>query len=179
MSSRIWFLFQFFPMTAFVAVAKNGGFTGQAWEQAFLVGGVLAVIETLFLLWRRMTLDRLLLGANLYLLIGALSAKLGFHSIMRMYSDLQAAAIFIMIFLIGVGSTVFTVRGFVGVETKTPLDSKRASLALLAFTVICGLISFRYRGDTTLSGTLPVITLIIVKKVLDKRLDHGAGGGQS
>jgi hypothetical protein len=170
-----WVLFQFAPLSLFITLAKKGGFTNEAWEGAFIAGSLLAFVETLFLLWKGKPLNRLLLGANIYLIIGGVATALNLLWLLRLYSQLRASAIFIVIFGVGLITTVFTSRGFLGVPAISKHEVMRLSYILLGFTTICGIVSFWFREDVFLSGTLPVVTLIFIKWLLNKNHERNSG----
>lgn len=163
-------IIQFLPLTAFVITARVGGLTTDAWPIAFQVGGLLAVAETLLLVWRRTPLNRLLLGANVFLIIGAISFALQIDFILRLYGQAQEAALFGSVFLVGIITTFWTDRGFVEVKVGNRQKIIQSSIALLIVTGLCLGMSVFFRGNVWLGGTLPFVVLIVARYLLQRRL---------
>ena len=67
----------FLALAVFAALAFGGGkATDEQMIYAFKVGAVIAAFELAVLFWRREPANRLIIGANLWLLVGGVAAIL-------------------------------------------------------------------------------------------------------
>ena len=95
-------LVQFFPLSLFATYAFWRGVpTNQRWLMAFELAALAAVIQLLILLPQGRPMNRLILGANVYLLIGGAAALARQWWVLDVYSVLRESAIFLG--MLGVG----------------------------------------------------------------------------
>ncbi len=140
---------------------------------AFKVGAGVAAVELLVLLSRRTPANRLILGANAWLLGGGIAAVLEQWWWLRGYQQLGEASLFLALFTVGLAATLFTPTGFVAVVGPR----KRvvwASVALLAAVVAALWASVRFRGDIKLAAVVPVIALSWLLRLLRQVTKSGA-----
>ena len=89
-------LVQFFPLSLFATYAFwRGAPTGERWVQAFELAALAAVVQLLILLPQRRPMNRLILGANLYLLIGGAAALAKQWWLLEAYGALRESGIFL------------------------------------------------------------------------------------
>jgi hypothetical protein len=75
MKGWLFALVQFFPLSLFAAYAFwHGQPTNERWVNAFTLGAVAAAVQLLIVARQPRPLNRLMLGANLYLLVGGAAA---------------------------------------------------------------------------------------------------------
>lgn len=160
---------QYLPLTAFVIVAQLCGQDSPAWPQAFRVGAILAVAETLLLISRRRILNRLLLGVNLFLVLGGIGFGFEWMPILDGYWELREATLPACILAVGMVTTVLSSRGFIEINSPHRLRVIAYSVALLGIAALCFAVSLKFRGNLLLSGALPVLILIVARKGLRRR----------
>lgn len=164
-------LVQFFPLSLFATYAFWRGVpTGQRWVEAFELAALAAVVQLSILLLRRRPLNRLILGANLYLLIGGAAALGRQWWLLDVYGALRESGIFLSMLVVGVVTTFATSAGFVAVAGAPREAVRRASLWLLAATVIAVGMALTFRGDRTWAAMVPVIALAVLQRLLSSRL---------
>lgn len=132
---------------------------------AFKASAPVAVAELVVLLRRQAPLNRLILGANLWLLAGGLAALLEQWWWLRGYQRLGEASLFIAMLAVGGFSTLLSPAGFVaadGPRRRVLL----ASLGLLAGVALALLAALHFRGDVRLAAVLPVMALSWLHKGL-------------
>ncbi|MDQ2734751.1 MAG: hypothetical protein M3Y55_07125 [Pseudomonadota bacterium] len=160
------YLLGFFALAVFAAVAFATALpSDEHLIYAFKVGGVVALAELAVLLWRAAPANRLIVGANLWLLAGGVAAFAQQWWWLKGYQRLGEAGLFVSMLLVGIATTVFSPKGFVA----APGERRRvifASLVLLAAVGIALAASVRYRGDVKLAAVLPVIALSWVGRLL-------------
>jgi hypothetical protein len=117
--ARAAVLLQFFPLSIFLSIGLPLG-TPQpgTWIKAFLAGGAAAVAQIILcrLLAHAPVLNRLMLGVNLYLMLGGLAVLLKLHAALHVFDGLRESGIFLSMLAVGIVSSVMTDAGFIGVR---------------------------------------------------------------
>lgn len=150
----------------------------QNWRLPFLVSGGAALGVILFLVYRRLIFNRLLLGINLYLMGGTIGFITGHWWLNNIYLHLQASGLLAWIFLTGLVSTLISPHGFIGSSFADSSSVKKQSAFLLLCTGVAFVLSYIFRGDRLLSEILPFTGLFILQAILRARLkeDYPYGG---
>jgi hypothetical protein len=164
------YLIGFVALAVFAYLAfGRGQATDEAFVFAFKVSSLLAVAELAFLLARSAPANRLILGANLWLVAGGLAAFVEQWWWLRIYQQFGEASLFVAMLLVGVFATRFTPSGFVA-KLGPKAAVMRASLVLLA-AVCCALgVAIYFRGNVKYAAVLPVIALSWLNRLLRHRL---------
>ena len=168
------YLLGFIALAVFAAVAFSAGApTDERMIFAFKVGAALAAVELAVLLYRNAPANRLIIGANIWLLAGGAAALTQQWWWLRGYQLLGESSLFLSILSVGIASTALAPAGFVGVigpRRKVLLASGVLLLALLAALAA----SVQFRGNVKLAGILPVIALSWVNRLLARAVRSGA-----
>lgn len=166
-------LLQFLPLSGFLLVAFRHGAPGlEDWLIAFMAGGAIAVLQVLLTLAfaRGRPLNRMLLGANAYLVVGGFSALTNQLWILQSLNDLRESGLFLCIFAVGVITTFGSRAGFVGQEHGADRSkTRRDSLLLLAMAIAATIPSFLFRGHLVVSAVVPLTLLTIANRWLRNR----------
>jgi hypothetical protein len=154
------YLAGFLALAVFAAVAYGGGAPSEArWLLAFKLGGALALGELVFLLGlRRAPANRLIVGANLWLVAGGLAAFTGQWWWLRGYQHLGEAGLFVAMALVGLVSLWRSPAGFVAVSGD-PRRVARASWLLLGAVGLALGAAVWFRGQVQWAAVVPVIAL--------------------
>ncbi len=125
------FLLGFVALSVFaVLVLRQASPSDMAWQRAFVIAGALAVVEVAILVWRERPANRLVLGANLWLIAGGLAVVTKQWWWLQLYQRWDAAGVYGFMVAAAV-ATMATSAGFVGVRgPRRPV--LHASLLLLA-----------------------------------------------
>lgn len=160
------YLLGFVALALFAYLAfGRGPFTDDSFLFAFKVSAVVAVVELGFLLARSAPANRLILGANVWLIAGGAAALLEQWWYLRIYQHAGEASLFVAMFLVGVVSTLWTPSGFIA-RAGPKASVRRASLLLLA-GVACALgVAIYFRGDVRYAAVIPVIALSWLNRLL-------------
>lgn len=159
------YLVGFIALAVFGAYAFAGPPSDQRWVAAFKLGAALAVMELLYLWWRSLPANRLILGANLWLLAGGLAAATQQWWLLLGYQRWGEASLFVAMLVVGLAATLGSRAGFVG-AAGPPHKVRRASLALLAAVAGALATAVAFRGDAKLAAVLPVIGLSWLNRAL-------------
>jgi hypothetical protein len=143
------------------------------WLNAFLAGGVIAGLRLGFAsaLSRGRPQNRLILGVNVYLIIGGVSVFAKQLSVLQVLNDLRESGVFLCILTVGVITALGSKAGFVGEKSRAEQSrAKRYSLWLIGFAFAATAASFYFKGNLMLSAVIPLLALVIVNKILKNRL---------
>jgi hypothetical protein len=111
----------------------------------------------------------ILVGAGLWLWLGASAFQLRLESLQAVLADTQAVGMFVAATGVGVVTTVLSPHGYVGCRTADARWLRRASLGLLALTAGLAGFSWLFRHDVRLGGGAPFIVLNLVRRLLTVR----------
>ena len=167
MSRWIFTLVQFLPLSLFAAYAFWHGAPDETrWQHAFQWASVAALVQLAIVLPQRRPASRLVLAANLYLLMGGAAFFAHQWWLLQLYDTLRESAIFIIMLVVGVVTTVGSRAGFVAAGAAPRPRVVRASLWLLAATAVALAVSVLYRGDRYAAAVLPLLALAVFQRVL-------------
>lgn len=178
----IFALLQFLPLSLFATYAFwNGVPDDLRWQRAFQLASVAALVQLAVVLPQPRPASRLVLAANLYLLLGGLAFFAGQWWFLQLYDVLRESAIFIIMLGVGIATTAGSRAGFVAACSVPRAAAVRASLWLLAATALALAVSVVYRGDRYLAAVYPILALAVIHRVLLHRLarQHGAADGNA
>ena len=157
---------------AYLAFAR-GQSTDEAFIYAFKASSLLAVAELALLLARKAPANRLILGANVWLIAGGVAAFAEQWWWLRIYQQFGEASLFLSMLLVGVVSTLFTPSGFIA-KLGPKLNVQRSSLFLLAAVGCALIVAIYFRGNVKYAAVVPVIALSWLNRLLRHRLPSGA-----
>jgi hypothetical protein len=166
----IEYLLGFIALVVFVTYAyANGLPTNARWEAAFKLGAVLAAVEITVLYQRKPPMNRLILGGNIWLLAGGLAFVVGQESFLRAYERLGEVSVFVSILAVGILSTAFSKKGFVGIEAPRKAVITY-SLWLIAGAIAALCMAVYFKGDVKLAAVLPLTALAFLNRYLHYRM---------
>lgn len=176
MSRWIFAFIQFLPLSLFATYAFwHGTPDDLRWQHAFQLASIAAIVQLAIVLPQPRPANRLVLAANLYLLMGGFAFFAQQWWFLRIYDALRESAIFIIMLIVGVATTLGSRAGFVAARSVPRASVVRASLWLLAATALALVMSVCYRGDRYLAAVYPIIALAVLHRILLHRLaqQHG------
>jgi hypothetical protein len=158
------------PVVTFTTYARLCGMHEQAWTGAFELAGIVAVIVIAILWHQRIIMDRIMLGVNIFLIIGAAGFLLNSDTILDWYGTSKGGPLFCSIAAIGLITTIFSPRGFIGVVAKKKETVQYSSFLLLAVTFI----ALVWSVSAEMYGLLwaVVLPLVILKGMREQLVHH-------
>jgi len=158
-----------FILTGEVDLARAG--------PGFFVAAALTIPITVVVYRHGYLSNPILVGASLWLWLGA--AAFGFHwaAVVQWLAETQAFGLFLGALCVGTVYALVSPWGYVGFRSPHGGWVRRASLGLLALTVLSVVWAWFMRHDVRLGGGLPFILLNVVRRVLIARAPSGAGTG--
>lgn len=164
------YLVGFIALVSFAYLAfGRGPTTDETFVFAFKVGAAVAVVELGFLLARSSPANRLILGANIWLIAGGVAAFLQQWWWLRVYQQFGEASLFVAIGAVGVVATFASPAGFIaGIGPKPAI--RRASLLLLAAVGAALFVAIYFRGDVKYGAVIPLVALSWLNRLQRHRL---------
>lgn len=130
----------------------------------FAVAALLAVPVHGVVAWRGHANNPILLGAALWLWVGAVGFALGVGPLTAALAEARGAALFSAALVVGIPLAAASPRGYIGARSDDAAWVRRASLSLLALTAAALLWSWMFRADLRLGSGLPFIVLNLARR---------------
>ena len=168
--SGLWQHTQFVPLTFFVLYATWQGQDSFArWLQAFEYSAGLALLQ-LWLCRHLRPVNKLMLAANLYLLLGAAASVLQL-SVLQWLLDLwRAQALFVGIVLVNLLCLCGHPAGCLSAYPQHRSSGKRASLLLFLASLLAMLPAMLTQWSLLYSAFLPLLLLSLLEKWLSRQI---------
>jgi hypothetical protein len=144
----------------------HGWADDQRWLLALQVAAPVAALYFLIGLALRRPLQRLPMGANLYVLLGGLCALFMFEPGLNWLGQWREAAVLACILAVGVVTMLASPHGYIGAVGLAPASQRRLSLLLLAATVLALAWAVWLRGHPLLAAVLPITLLGLLRRAL-------------
>ena len=168
------YLLGFLALAFFAYLAFSGGpATDERLVLAFKLSAPVAVAELAALLWRSVPANRLILGANIWLVAGGLAAFLEQWWWLKGYQQLGEASLFVTMIIVGLATTALSPTGFVAAAGPRRAVML-ASLALLAAVCLALFAAIHFRGNVKFAAVLPVIVLSWLNRLLRRAVPRVA-----
>ena len=166
LSAVIEYLLGFLALALFAYLGFGRGPTSdEQFVFAFKICGAVALVELVVLLARAAPANRLIIGANLWLIAGGAAALLEQWWFLRVYQHFGEASLFAAMLCVGVLSTAFSPAGFIGKQGQRD-KVLRASVLLAAAVVVALLVAIYFRGNVRYAAVVPVIALSWLGRLL-------------
>ncbi len=162
-------LLDFLPLAIFSWGPSILGFEQGSWQQAFYLGSTAAAIQILYTWYRGHSFDYIALGANLFMIYGALGYAL-YPRMLLPYDLLKQSIIFVWVFIIGLITTLITPEGFIQGPVSAKQYNLTGSIGLLCLTALALVISYSLltitSANTAVSTIMPFVGLLATRALL-------------
>jgi hypothetical protein len=138
-------------------------------SQGFLVGALLTLPVSAFVVYRKHVLNPILIGTGLWLLVGAYAFNAQSEVVSAWLTQARAFGLFVSILAVGLATTFLSPQGFIGCVHNDTEWLRRASLLLLAFSALAATVAYWLRGNVRLGGGLPFVALNVLRRVVINR----------
>ncbi len=160
---------QFIPViTLASSFIVSGGVDLSRAATLFVVSGVGAFLITVALVIKKVQLNPILLGTNIWLCAGALAFGLPVPPLAALLAKLQAFGLFVCVAGISL-PLFFSPTGFIGMRHPDVAVVRKLSFLLLAATVVVLIWTFFLMDDIRLGGGLPFILLNVTRRMMMRR----------
>lgn len=148
-----------------VDLERAGTLFAVAAGEAIVITGGLAAL--------RQTLNPVLLGTNLWLLLGAAAFGIPVEPLAGLLGQIRAGGLFACALVLGGLLTAFSPRGYLGAQLPDHSATLRGSLVVLGLTAVALAWSWLFVDDIRLGGGLPFIALNVARRLLVRRMTRG------
>ncbi len=152
----------FLPIISFVWSNK----IWHSWKISFIIGGAIALAYIIFTAISRIDSDTLMVGVNLFLIVGAVMYLFDISFLKFIYDKFLFSTIFLFVFIAGIFLTIFSKYGFAGIKNKSSKTVRLMSCYMLMASFVSLVFSFIFSYNILIAGLLPFLFLVIVRKIL-------------
>jgi hypothetical protein len=145
--------------------------TNERWVNAFEISALIGFVQIVVFSFQSKVVNRLVLGGNIYLMVGGVCALLHLWGVFKLYNALQESAIIICMLIVGIFTTFFTSSGFIAVEGKSKSETRLYSYYLFLGTLIVLLCSVVFQGKILYSMVIPIAGLLFLYRFLVSKLE--------
>ena len=132
----------------------------------FLLGAILALLLSAVVVNRKCVLNPILIGTGLWLCLGAAAFNVRLAQLSAWMVAAQGFGLFALVLAVGIVTTFWSPQGYIGHRHQDARWLRRASLTLLALSIIAVWWAYQMRSNIRLGGGLPFIVLNVVRRVL-------------
>lgn len=141
----------------------------------FIAAALLAVPITAGVAALGHALNPILLGAALWLGLGAVAFGAPVPAVADWLGETRAFGLFVGALAVGALTTLASPQGYIGARHPDTAWVRRASLGLLLLTLGAVCWSWAFRGNLRLGGGLPFIVINVARRVMIARSPTQAG----
>ena len=138
----------------------------------FLISGSIAAAITVFLVLKKTLLNPILLGTNIWLVLGAMVFSIPIPPLEDLIGSLQAAGLYVCVFVVAIVFTFGKRTGFIGMEHTDSSVIRKLSLIMLVLSGVVLAWSYVFVEDIRLGGGLPFILLNVTRRVIIRRFQR-------
>jgi hypothetical protein len=142
-------------------------------SSGFLLGAVLALLLSAVVMYRKYVLNPILVGAGLWLCLGAVAFNLHLAQLSALLIAAQGFGLFAMVLAVGLVTTLWSPQGYIGRRHQDARWVRRTSMALLALSVIAVWWAYSMSSNIRLGGGLPFIVLNVARRMIIVRSPQG------
>lgn len=170
-ASKVSKLLEYLPLSGFLIFAQifNSRDTHN-WKEPFFIGGALALLSIVVVIWKEARFDRVLLGINLYLFAGCAAILVHFRWLLELYMKMMSAGMLAWVVIVGILTLFFSKEGFVGLACANKALVRKYSAYLLMIVLIAFCTAFVFQGRPYLSEVAPY-GIVFISQLLFK-LNH-------
>lgn len=135
----------------------------------FEISAVAAIVITAALTARKVLLNPILLGTNLWLCIGAVGFGVPITPLAEQIGTGRGFGLYLCVLAVEIVLTASASSGGIGLRHPNKALVRRLSLMLLGLTAIAAIWSFLFMESIRLGGALPFIILNVSRRMLIRR----------
>lgn len=159
-------LVQILPLLAFLNYARCFDLSEACWPYAFILAGFVALVVTITLASLNILMDRMLLGVNLFFILGGIAFAANLNGILNLLGEYKGGFFLGSILIVGIVTTLFTRTGFLAIEAEASLVTK-GSWMLVALNCIAVVWAvFFVQSGLLWSTVLPFVGVRMARETL-------------
>jgi len=142
----------------------------QDWQGPYFTSSIAVLLTTTFLIWNKILLNRLIIGINVYLIVGSFGLLTEQVWLNQLYGNMGAAGMLAVIIIVGVVSLALSPEGFIGSTSHDRKTVIMFSLYLLVVAQVAFLCSYYFQGNKMYSEYVPFMVLFAVQGILKSKM---------
>ena len=168
--SKVIGYLDFIPMTIFLLLFKMG----IDWPQIFISVGAISLffMITHFTFLKKRFQKPLLLGINLFFVVGLIMIVFNINWLIFLYQSLMQGAFFGAVTLVAFASTIFEPRAFLENKSVEESLARKLSLIMSVGCVFATIFAWYFKGDFFYSGFLPFLGLFFLQDLIQVGNSH-------
>ena len=131
-----------------------------------VIGALLTIPVCGLVLFKKASLNPILLGTGLWLWAGAAAFSVPVPGLRAALVEAQGFGLFAFVTAMGLATLGLSSQGFIGCRHPDPRFVRRASLGLFGLALVALAWSWFFRHDVRAGGGLPFIVLNVVRRVV-------------
>ena len=142
------------------------------WEAPLIAGGCIAILSLTILLNRKVQLNSILLGINIYLITACSAIIFDIYWLQRIYEKMTVSAVIAWIIISIIVTLFIYPKRFIGInhfDWKTILPS---FFSLLVSAVIAFVISIVFKDNSIFSEIIPFAVIFLTQHFLKRKYKH-------
>ena len=160
-------LIQLFPIVSLaLPFIVSGKVNLSRAESDLVVNALLTIPVCALVLFKRASLNPILLGTGLWLWAGAAAFSVPLPELRAALVEAQGFGLFAFVTAMGVATLGLSSQGFIGCRHPDARFVRKASLGLFGLALVALAWSWFFRHDIRAGGGLPFIVLNVVRRVI-------------
>jgi hypothetical protein len=160
----------FVPMTIFLLLFK----TGTEWPKIFTLVGAISLffMVTHFIFLKRKFAKPILLGVNLFFVVGFIMIVFNIEWLIFLYQSLMQGVFFGLITLVAFAATIFEPRAFLENKSVEIKLARKLSLMMGVGGIFATIFAWYFRGDFFYAGFVPFFGLFFLQDLIQVGDSH-------
>ena len=136
------------------------------WEVPLIFSGCIAILSLTILLFRKIQLNTIFLGINIYLITACSVILFNISSIQKIYEIMTASAVIAWIVIVITITVLINPRGFIGINHLSRKTILISYFCLLIAGLLAFVLSMEFKENIIISDFIPFIILFSTQKLL-------------
>lgn len=167
MKTAIEKIISFIPLFTFLMLSR---FVTKNYRLIFIISAVLSAGALVIFKARHITLNRLNMGINYYLIGACIINLSGLSALSNLFEAMRGLGMIIFILITAAAATIITDSGFIGVKTKNMKLNLLFSIFLFTAALLCGVYMyfgiFVFNFHLVLTEVVPFVILFTFQGIL-------------
>lgn len=142
------------------------------WEAPLITGGCIAILSLTILLTRKVQLNSILLGINIYLITACSAIMFDIFWVQRIYAKMTVSAVIAWIIISIIVTLFIYPKRFIGINHFGWTTILLSFFSLLIAAVIALVISIVFKGISIFSEIIPFAVIFITQHFLKRKYTH-------
>jgi len=162
-----------FPFTVFLIYSKmlESRVTNK-WEAPLITGGCIAILSLTILLNRKVQLNSILLGINIYLITACSAIIFDIFWVQRIYEKMTVSAVIVWIIISIIVTLFIYPKRFIGINHLNWTTTLLSFFSLLIAAVIALVISIVFKDNSIFSEIIPFAGIFTTQHFLKRKYAH-------